>query len=98
MSGKKETHHRRLNKSQRMQMKAFVCVLGLLLLFILLLGRFVLFLIHREREETPKEPFPVIQELKNVWIMDAGEEELLIFCEGQRESYPYKETLQMPEH
>lgn len=98
MSGKKETHHRRLNKSQRMQMKAFVCVLGLLLLFILLLGRFVLFLIHREREETPIEPSPVIQELKNIWIMDAGEEKLLIFHEGKEESYAYGETLQMPDH
>lgn len=35
------------NKSQRMQLKAFICLLGVLLLMILLLAKFVSLLVHR---------------------------------------------------
>ncbi len=35
-----------MNRAQRMQLKAFICLLGILLLVILLLGRFLLLLIN----------------------------------------------------
>lgn len=85
-----------LNKSQRMQMKAFVCLLGLLLLVILLFGRLLLFLIHRQEDEEPPVPtpephVPVVELFANVWIVEADGEGLLIFREGKRERYPWGE-------
>ncbi|MCM1541968.1 MAG: SpoIID/LytB domain-containing protein [Blautia sp.] len=84
-----------LSKSQRMQLKAFICLLGVLLLVILLLGKLVSLLIHRTEQE-PEDPsvipyphVPVVNVLTNVWILDAGTEELVIFRDGVRESYPY---------
>ncbi|MCM1064918.1 MAG: SpoIID/LytB domain-containing protein [Eubacterium sp.] len=84
-----------LNRSQRMQLKAFICLLGALLLVILLLAKFVSLLVHRAEPE-PEDPsvipyphVPVVNVLTNVWILDAGTEELVIFRDGVRESYPY---------
>lgn len=85
-----------LNKSQRMQLKAFICLLGVLLLLILLLAKFISLLVHRAGEEPgedkpsfPSPYIPVVNVLTNVWILDVGTEELVIFRDGQRESYPY---------
>lgn len=84
------------NKSQRMQLKAFICLLGFLLLMILLLAKLASLLVHRTGEgpggvgpSLPVPHIPVVNVLTNVWILDVGEEELLIFRDGQRESYPY---------
>lgn len=81
-----------MNKSQRMQLKAFICLLGILLLVILLVGRFLLMLIHRDEEEeepTPTPHIPVIEMFANVWIMEADEEGVMIFRDGVCESYPW---------
>lgn len=87
-----------LNKSQRMQLKAFVCLLGFLLLFILLLAKLGSLISNRTGEPKPdsghdaeSKPshIPVVEVLTNVWILDIGESELLIFHDGERESYPY---------
>lgn len=86
-----------LNKSQRMQLKAFICLLGLVLIVVLLLGKLLLVWIHRDpEEETPSSPvqtaephIPVVQVLTNVWILEEGEEGILVFHDGQREEYPY---------
>lgn len=84
-----------LNRSQRMQMKALICVLGIVLLAILLFGKLILLLIHRGDDEdetpvpTPEPHIPVIELLTNVWIMEADEEGLLIFRDGQSERYPW---------
>lgn len=86
-----------LNKSQRMQLKAFICLLGLILIVALLLGKLLFGLIHRESEEessslplpTDQPHIPVVQVLTNVWILEEGEDGLLLFCDGQREEYPY---------
>lgn len=84
---------RKLNKSQRMQLKAFVCLLGILLIFILLVGKIIGVFLHRERheeEQQPHEPHvPVVQVLHNVWIMEEDENGILIFCDGERENYPW---------
>ena len=47
-----------LNRSQRMQIKAFICLLGILLLVILLCGKLILLMIHREDEEEFPVPTP----------------------------------------
>ncbi len=81
------------SRSQRMQMKAFVCVLGFLLLVVLLIGRLVMLLIHREDEEapepTPTPHVPVVERFANVWIMEADGEGIRIFRDGIPESYPW---------
>lgn len=78
-----------LNKSQRMQLKAFICVLGMLLLFLLLIGRLLVVWLDHGGEEEPEVHIPVIQEFANVWIMEADQEGLLIFRNGAEESYRY---------
>ncbi len=75
-------------------MKAFICILGILLLVILLIGKLVLLLIHKGEDEevpvpTPEPHIPVIQLMTNVWIMEADEEGLMIFRDGQSERYPW---------
>lgn len=61
------------NKSQRMQMKAFICVLGFLLIIILLFGKLLGLLIHRGEQEVPEPSVPhvpVVETFSNVWIME----------------------------
>lgn len=79
-----------LNKSQRMQLKALACVLGVFLLLFLLLGKLALSLLYEEdnKEARPLD-IPVMRLLKNVWIMEVDEEKLKLFHDGQEESYSY---------
>lgn len=81
----------RFSKSQRMQLKAFICLLGVLLLVILTIGKLLAAWIHRGKEEqNPSEPYiPVVQELSNVWILEEDEEGILIFRDGERERYAW---------
>lgn len=87
--------HFRLNKSQRMQMKAFICILGLLLLLILLGGRIFVAFMHKDGQEKEKEKehIPEIQLFSNVWIMEVHEDSLLIFRDGQTKEYAFGEEL-----
>ena len=81
---------RGLNRSQRMQIKAFICFLGILLIIILLLGKLVLTLIHTgDREGLPPVHIPVLRILRNVWVMEVDEEGILIFVDGNQERYPW---------
>lgn len=82
----------RFSKSQRMQLKAFICLLGILLIIILVIGRLIVTLLHRQEENEPNLPephIPVIQEFTNVWILEEDEEGILIFRDGERESYAW---------
>ncbi len=79
-----------LNRSQRMQIKAFICFLGFLLIIVLLLGKLILTLIHTEdKEELSPIHVPVIRILRNVWVMEVDEEGILIFMDGDKERYPW---------
>lgn len=86
-----------LNKSQRMQLKAFICLLGLILIVVLLLGKLLLAWVPGDSEEEPpaspvrtaKPHIPVVQVLTNVWILEEEEDGILVFHDGQREEYPY---------
>ncbi len=79
-----------LSKSQRMQLKVFICFLGMLLLLILLLGKLLLLLLHmRDDEDFPLPPIPILRILTNVWVMEMDGEGLTVFQDGEREYYPW---------
>lgn len=86
--GKDKWH---LNKSQRMRLKAFIILLGILLIIILLFAKLVLTLVHiwqnRQRKLVPY--VPTIQQLSNVWVMELEEDGLLVFQDGECILYPY---------
>ncbi len=86
-----------LNRSQRMQLKALVCLLGVLFLAILLIGRLAVVLLHRgeaKPEYGGREHIPVVEELCNVWIQEETETGLFIFRDGENESYRFADTVQ----
>lgn len=90
-----DRNRQRWNKSRRMQVKAYLCLLGFLLLMVLLIGKVATLLTHRgdgageEAEPTPKPHIPVVEELGNVWVMEADETGLTIFRDGVCKSYPW---------
>ena len=80
-----------LNRSQRMQLKVFICLMGLLLLGVLFIGKMA-----GSREEARVDPtpaptphIPVVEQYANVWVMEADQEGLTIFREGESERYPW---------
>ncbi len=91
-----------LNKSQRMQIKALICVLGLLLIIILGIGSIIFSWIqyHRAEEEVIPEHIPIVEILKNVWLLEAGNEKVIVFEDGNKEEYFYGalSTAQNPDH
>ena len=82
----------KLPKRQRIQLKKYLCILGVaFLLFLLFLN-----LLHscgRDGVDTPEIPetspqhIPVVQNLKNVWITDAEADRITIFCDGEKETF-----------
>lgn len=84
-----------MNRSQRMQLKAFICLLGILLIILLFFGKLLFSAVHNEpaREQEPeaenKPHVPVVQVLHNAWIMEEDEEGISVFYDGQRFSYPF---------
>lgn len=92
MNIKWEKPTKRMSQKERMQLKAWVCGLGIALLLFLFGGR-TLALLQGGGEEKEKEPdgkAPVMEKLANVWIVEAGQESLLIYRDGAEESYPYR--------
>ncbi len=82
----------RLSKAQRMQIKAYVCVLGFILVIVLLLGCLIRALLSQKEEPEPEEHIPVIEVLRNVWVMEADDNGLKIFADGQERQYTYGEV------
>lgn len=76
-----------LNRTQRMQLKAFACLMGILLIAILLFAKLIVMLVHIGEE--PEPHIPVVETLLNVWIMEEEEGGLLLFRDGEEESYSY---------
>lgn len=86
-----------MNKSQRMQLKAFICLLGFLLIVILLVGKLTGILLHREEtpeEESPSDEvhIPVVETIHNIWIMEEDEEGILVFHDGERVHFGWGST------
>lgn len=77
----------KLEKEQRIQLKVFISCLGLILLGILLAAQLITALL-KEKEKLEEEiTVPVVESLYNVWIMEADENEILIFRDGTEEHY-----------
>ena len=80
-----------MNKSQRMQLKAFICLLGFLLIIILLLGKLVAGFLHKEEQPEEESPsvevhIPVVETIHNIWIMEEDEAGIIVFHDGERKS------------
>ena len=84
----KNLHNGHMNQSQRMQLKTLICILGLGVLLIIVIAR--LFMILQPGTEQEEPHIPVIEEFRNVWIMEADGEALLMYKEGEEISYPYE--------
>ncbi len=69
-----------------MQLKALACILGLVLIILLLIGRLIVFLIQRPE---PEIHIPIITNLHNVWIMEVLDDGLLVFQDGEEKLYSY---------
>ena len=74
-----------------MQLKAFVCLLGILLIVILIISKLISALGHGDGEKNvqPEPHIPTVRVLKNVWIMEAGEDGLTVFNEEERIFLPW---------
>ncbi len=79
-----------MNRSQRMQMKAFVCILGILFLVVVFVAS-LFTLIGREPVHVP-----VVREIVNVWIMEVEETGIRVFEEGQERTYGFAECVEIP--
>lgn len=79
-----------LTPPERMQLKAFVCLLGIFLLLLLIVVRLLQGSGEEESKQSPEsqEHIPVIEQLHNIWIMEADEKELLCFVEGEKRQFP----------
>lgn len=80
-----------MSRRERMQLKAWISMLGIALLVFLLIGRLFV-LMRNSRDEPGTEPeshVPVIEKLSNVWIIEVGEDNLLLYRDGVEESYDY---------
>lgn len=78
-----------LDKSQRMQLKTLICFLGLLLILILLFGHLLIALLHNNENQKKPEHVPVVEVLRNVWLMEADSEGVVLFRDGTEEKYVY---------
>ncbi|MCM1187823.1 MAG: SpoIID/LytB domain-containing protein [bacterium] len=86
-----------LNRSQRMQLKAFICLLGVLLIVLLLIGKLIAILLQGGTPQEEEEPsavlpphIPVTEILHNVWILEESEEGIRIFYGGETRDCPWK--------
>lgn len=76
----------KLDRMQRLEMKAYICILGLLLLLILLIGK-ILVSVSEKEEEPNVKPVPIIRLLKNVWVTEVMENEIRIFEDGKEHTF-----------
>lgn len=79
-----------MNRSERMQLKAFICLLGIFLLLLLIVVGLLCARGGGEEEEPQpseseetEEHIPVVEQLHNVWIMEADGEGLLCYVDGE---------------
>ncbi|MBR1930977.1 MAG: SpoIID/LytB domain-containing protein [Lachnospiraceae bacterium] len=82
------------HKGQRMRLKLFICALGLLLLLILLLGRLMVALTRQGKSKEPESEsihIPVVEVLKNVWLMEVDENGIMVFKDGEEKHYAYED-------
>lgn len=79
----------KLNKKERMQLKVWICVLGIFLLLFLMAGQIYIHMQPKQQGPKPLPHIPVLTKLSNVWLIEVGEDNLLLYRNGQEESYDY---------
>ncbi|MCM1112430.1 MAG: SpoIID/LytB domain-containing protein [Muribaculum sp.] len=83
----KEISH--MSRRDRIRFKMWVSMLGILLLLFLFVGRLLVLREDLQEEPAPEPHIPVIEKLPNVWVIEVGEDNLLIYRDGVEESYDY---------
>lgn len=83
----------KLSKEQRIQLKKYLCVLGLAFLLFLLFVNLLHSCSHEENDVPGQEEenpihVPVVKMLKNVWIVEAQNNEITVFAEGEKKVFP----------
>ena len=79
-----------LTKSQRIQMKSFICILGIILLIILIIANGINKLNGIKVEEEPVH-HPVFSSYKNVWIMEETQDSIQCYIDGTVYNYYFDE-------
>ncbi|MBR1852405.1 MAG: SpoIID/LytB domain-containing protein [Lachnospiraceae bacterium] len=76
----------KLNRSERIRLKVWICILGFILLLFLMTGRIITQLNRQDKE--PESPYiPRYEKLENVWVIEIGEDNILLYRNGLEESY-----------
>ena len=83
-------NHNKLSREQRIQLKKYLCVLGIAFLLFLLCINLMRGCaggeeVNPEQGETVPQHIPVVRELRNVWILEAETDRITIFRDGERE-------------
>lgn len=73
---------KRLTQFERLHIKAFICLLGLILLILLLVGRYLVLHNQSQQKEEGQKHIPVVTVQKNVWIEAYAEGQLKCFADG----------------
>lgn len=84
-----------LDREQQTELKTLITVLGLLLLFILLVGKLANSPSDKEKENEGQVHIPVVEQFNNIWIMEADAEGIVIFRDGNKGQYIYGESVRI---
>ncbi len=71
-----------MDKSQRIQFKSMICILGIMLLVILFGTAMILISMKKDPVH-----IPVVRELPNVWVMEVGDSFITVFEDGNERTY-----------
>lgn len=83
-----------LSRRERIQLKLWISLLGILLLIFLALGRLAIMKGTSPGQDAPEGGeenihTPRLQKLSNVWLIEVGEDNLLLYRDGVEESYDF---------
>lgn len=84
-----------LDREQQMELKTLVTVLGLLLLFILLVGKLANSQSGEKEGNEGQVHIPVVEQFHNIWIMEADSKGMVIFRDGSKEQYAYGDSVRI---
>lgn len=92
-----ERERTQLSKKERMKLKGLICVLGALLILLLIIASVLKIYIDKQNSISPyiekEEVLPVVQVLKNVWIMESDSSQIMVFVNGKEHKIPYSNLL-----
>lgn len=79
-----------MSKEERLRFKIWMIILGALFLIFLYAGNSLLRWTQDSEKNLPENPqTPSVQVLHNVWIIDAGEDQLHLFSRNEEKSFSY---------